>query len=166
MLKKLLSAALLSMVVLATITGCKKSDETTTVTPATNERFVVTIDGVVFKPATSTFTFSNDTVTVFGTDGTSQTNPGKTVTMSFPKAVGTYTVASNAKTNFGYLKDTTTVYIAGQLAPGRALGSGTVTVTAISATNVKGTFSFNAVSLFSPTSTGVTATNGSFNITQ
>jgi len=165
MLNKLLSAALLSMVVLTTFSGCKKSDDTA-VTPSTsNERFTVTIDGIVFTPPTSSFFYTNDTVVVSGTEST-PTKRGKTVTLSFPKALGTYTVASSSKTVFSYAKDSTSAYLAAKFSSMAILGSGTVNVTAVSSNNVKGTFSFTAVSFFGPTSADVTATNGSFNITQ
>jgi hypothetical protein len=135
-------------------------------TPAATAGVTWTVDNTNY-----TSTFAN--ASVLGTDlyltGMSGTSgsANNTINIVVPAATGTYSVA-NAPANANYLmsyninssSNSATVYVASNI---RNNGSGTVTVSAFSATEVMGTFSFTGDNASGGTNTKV-ITNGKFNV--
>jgi hypothetical protein len=84
---------------------------------------------------------------------------GSTIAFAFPDHTGTFTVAGQDGTNASYTaggKSWNAVFGSG--------GSGTITVTALDASHVAGTFSFTAPGLSGGATGTKTVTNGTFNI--
>lgn len=115
------------------------------------------IDGSAFNASVAIVaTYSSGILAIAGTDGQGRTiGLGSQVT-----APGTYTVSAANPTNFSV----TTGSAGWQAAIN--LGSGTLTVTSISATGAKGTFQFTAGPLAGTGATGnKVVTEGAFDVT-
>lgn len=157
-MKTLLLVSLLALVSVAGISSCsKKSDD---VTPAQTQTvpqagFRVKVDGADYSPdfayALASFPGANGYYAIYGLD--SKTNNIVAIALPNTAAEGTYKLSD---TSFGLLTldkvDFTTI----------SGGSGTITITKKTATNMTGTFSFTAYD-----ATGTvkrTLTDGSFNV--
>ncbi len=126
----------------------------------TNGDMTAKIDGSSFTSvatfATRNATNAGSTVALSGAN-----SAGTGIGIGFLDAgPGTYSITNVSATNANVLDSQGHVWVASVLG-----GDGTVTITAIDATHVAGTFSFNAVASAPSGATGTKAvTNGSFDI--
>lgn len=156
------ATTVLSLVALGACSSSKKDD----VAPTTPVGLSWTVDGAAVSTTTVQSQKGGSTVSIAGT----ATSGGGTVSylsLQIPNAMGTYAFSSSALASGTYsftLGTTTAVYYAGTL-PAAAgmytLGAGTIVVTALTATNVTGTFSFTGIG---PAGAGKAITNGTFNV--
>ena len=122
-----------------------------------------TVDGGALTATNLQSQKATSTISVAGT----LTN-GSTVSylsLEIPNAVGTYTFSptSEASATYSSTSSTTTVYYAGaNTGAGTVTGAGTIVVTALTATNVTGTFTFTGINANSGASKSIT--NGSSNV--
>jgi hypothetical protein len=158
-----LSVRTAAMACVVLLGACSKKNDTPT--PATT--------GMTWTVDNTNYTSTVTNATVLGTDmyltGISGTTGGinNTISIVVPAATGTYSIAS-APANANYLMSynvnssttSATVYVASNL---RSNGAGTVTVTAYSATEAAGTFSFTGDNASGGTDKKV-VTNGKFSI--
>jgi hypothetical protein len=155
-------AAALACVVL--LGACSKKNDDPT--PAT------TTAGVTWTADNTTYasTFANATVQgadlyVTGVNGVTGGIATNTISLLVPAATGTYSIATATGTanylmSYNVGSSNPTAYVASNL---RGNGSGTVTVTTFSATEVIGTFSFTGDNASGGTDKKV-VTNGKFNV--
>jgi hypothetical protein len=151
------TAALASLVVLG---ACSKKSEDTP-TPAATYSASWTADGTNYTATTSTTNVSNNILQVALVQGT--TNNTNFASLTVPAATGTYTLSNNNTYAAGYTVTaggTTTSYGAGS----GFGGSGTITITTFSTTEVIGTFSFVGANASNPGGPSKTITNGKFSI--
>ncbi|MBF9144195.1 DUF6252 family protein [Hymenobacter properus] len=148
----------LALVSLAACSSSKKED------PAPPAREIKwTVDGATQKTTTLQSQKLTGALTVSGT-----TPAGTTPTfllLQFPDAVGTYTFGPSSTAGASYTSSTggtVAAYYAGATGFGSVAGAGTIVVTALSATEVSGTFTFTGVNPVSGASKSVT--NGTFNV--
>ncbi|RZK16263.1 MAG: hypothetical protein EOO56_20325 [Hymenobacter sp.] len=154
------SLALASMVLLGACS--KKEDDATPAATATGVSW--TADGTNYNSATANVAVQSTIMTITGISTASNSN--NTISLFIPAAAGTYTTAG-APASANYLMSynvgstsTSTVYVASNLL---SKGTGTVTVTTYSATEVIGTFSFTGDNQSGGTGSKI-VTNGKFNI--
>ena len=96
--------------------------------------------------------------------GATPFTPGLFISISAPLAVGTYTLNGSTFVSFSLMDGLALRWAA---EPFRTGASGTLTLTAASATRLTGTFSFTAVATTSGLSPETrTVTNGTFDVTQ
>ena len=153
-----LATSLLVLTTLAACSSSKKDDPTPT--PA---GMSWTVDGGTVSTTTLQSQKGSATISVAGTltNGSSVSYLG----LEIPNAVGTYTfgptsaAAATYSTNTG---STAAVYYAGATGSGTVTGGGTIVVTALSATNVKGTFTFTGIN--ANTGASKSLTNGTFSV--
>ena len=139
----------------------KKSDDATPTPAATTYASSWTADGTNYTATTSTTNVSNNIlqIALIQTSGTNSNFASLTV----PAATGTYTLGNTNSYVAGYtmtVGGTTTSYGAG----GGFGGSGTITVTTFSATEVIGTFAFTGANASNPGGASKVITNGKFSI--
>ncbi|WP_426060279.1 DUF6252 family protein [Hymenobacter sp. B1770] len=88
------------------------------------------------------------------------------VSLEMPRAVGTYSFSPTSEASAFYSTigpGTQTVYYAGaNYGAGTVSGSGTIVVTALTATRVNGTFTFTGINF--PTGTSMQVTSGQFSV--
>jgi hypothetical protein len=156
---------------LAVLGACSKKNDTPAPTPvpATNS-ISWTVDG---KDYVGTAGQSINDGTLLLTGGLSGPNQGDTygISLNVPAAVGTYNLSSiNGTTTYmatyqTYLNKVAAAYTASNFT---GAGSGTVTISSLTPTEVVGTFSFTGNSNFLPINTtpgtNKTITNGKFNV--
>lgn len=141
--------------------ACSKKSDDPAVTPATTYSSSWTADGTNYTATTSTTNVSNNIlqIALIQASGTSSYFTSVTV----PAATGTYTLGNTTSYVAGYtmtVGGTTTSYGAGS----GFGGSGTITVSTFSATEVIGTFSFVGANASNPGGASKTVTNGKFSI--
>jgi hypothetical protein len=142
-----------TVMALATLAACSKKDDATPTPAANPEGMSWTVDGnnVTATTAVSQASTGN-LVTLAG--ATSSTGG---VFLDVPKAVGTYPVTSTSDASASYVVTPSTgssqFYDA---------TTGTIVVSAVSATSISGTFTFTGAG--SSGSTTKTLTNGKFNV--
>ncbi|RZK27806.1 MAG: hypothetical protein EOO63_12635 [Hymenobacter sp.] len=147
------------------LVACSKKDDATPTSAATTYATTWTADGTNYTANNSTAQVNNSMLSIIAQQATSSSN-SYSVSIVVPAAAGTYTLSSASPNSIaGYTKTvsgTTTSYGAGS-AYG---GSGTVTVTTYSATEVIGTFSLNLLNATTggTAGNGATITNGKFAI--
>ena len=143
---------------LATCTTSKKDDPVATPPAGINW----TVDGSNLSTTTVQSQKFTSTISVAGSIR-ANANPTY-LSLEFPNAVGTYTFSptSNASASYTVSAVSPEVYYAGASASGTVTGAGTIVVTALSATNVTGTFTFTGID----TNTGAAKSirNGTFNV--
>jgi hypothetical protein len=160
--------ALASLVVLG---ACSKKNDTPTPTPvATTNSISWTVDGKDYT-GTAAQTITDGKLLLTG--GLSGPNIGDTygIILNVPAATGTYDLASSNGTTVymatyqTYLSKVAAAYTASNFS---GAGSGTVTITSLTTTEVVGTFSFTGNSNFLPINTthgtNKTITNGKFSV--
>ena len=158
MLQKFFSTALVAVALLVSISACKKSEDST---PAADiaAGMRATVGGAAWTANSAFFSdTSSNGLEIYGFTGLGPSLKG--FTLVCPKQAGTYSLINDT---------TATAPRSGVYFEGNSLwisNSGTLTITSLSSTNVKGTFSFTG-SGFLGGATGTKAiTNGSFNITK
>ncbi|GAB3737266.1 hypothetical protein GCM10027594_18090 [Hymenobacter agri] len=125
-----------------------------------------TVDGGMVSTTTTQSQQSNGLISIAGT--VANGGASSYLSLQIPNAVGTYTFGSSSLASATYSTTSgsnTTVYYAGPLplSTGQTvIGSGTIVVTSLTATNVKGTFTFSGNNINSNTSKAIT--NGTFNV--
>jgi hypothetical protein len=152
-----------AMLLLAFVTACGDGGPTE---PAGNGKGSITarVDGSAWNgSAAAIASRSTGFIAVGGTAG-SQSN----ITFAFPAdGAGTYSIPNAVGMNFNY-SEFSTGHVWQALAMGATLGgigSGTVTVTTLTAERVAGTFAFTAPAAANSSATGSrTVTNGVFDI--
>ena len=152
------SLALASLLLLGACS--KKSDDPTSTPAATTYATTWTADGKNYTATTSNGAVTNNML-IIGAGQVVSSSESYSLTLSVPASVGTAVIGTSGPYSAGYgtiIGGTTTSYIAAS-----SLGSGTVTVTTLSSTEIIGTFSFTAVSTTKATSTK-TVSNGKFAI--
>jgi hypothetical protein len=152
-----------AVLLVAVVAACGDSGPTE---PAGSGKGSITarVDGSAWNgSAAAIASRSNDFIAVGGTAG-GQTN----ITFAFPSGgTGTYTIPNAVGMNFVYSEFSTgRVWQALAMGPtAGGIGTGTVTVTALTADRVAGTFAFTAPAAASSSATGIrTITNGAFDI--
>ena len=147
---------------LAALAACSsKKDDTA---PATTPGMSWTVDGATVSTTTTQSQKNSSTVSIAGTAIGS--TPGY-LSLEIPNAVGTYTFSPTSAASATYSVVGTTnanVFYAGAT-PGSGgatvTGGGTIVVTALTATNVTGTFTFTGIS---STGSAKSLTGGTFNV--
>lgn len=143
--------------------ACSKKDDptTTTTTPTTTYATTWTADGKNYTATTSNGAVNSGNL-IIGSTYTASSSESYSLTLAVPAATGTYTIGtSGANITAGYnttLAGTNTGYIAAS-----GVGSGTIIVTTLSATEIIGTFSFTGMAI-SASATTKAITNGKFSI--
>lgn len=135
-------------------TSCSDdSDDNKPATPAVGVSWTVDGSNVTASQTQKTVNATDVDITATATSGTS----ASLVSLTVPKAVGTYTINSTSVASADYTSGNSTggaFYSA---------DSGTITVTSLTATNIIGTFSYTATASFGGTGTK-NITNGKFNV--
>jgi hypothetical protein len=155
------TAALFLLTTLAACSSSKKDDPTPD--PA---GISWTVDGGTVSTTTTQSQQSSGLISIAGT--VANGSASSYLSLQIPNAVGTYTFGTSSLASATYSTTSGTnsvVYYAGPLplSTGQTvIGSGTIVVTALTATNVKGTFSFTGNSIAYSTSKAIT--NGTFNV--
>jgi hypothetical protein len=147
--------------VLAAAAACSsaKKDDPAPETPSMSW----TVDG---SPVTTTTLQSQKSTSTVSVGGRATDSNGTVsyMTLEMPSALGTYTFGPSTPASGSYSTTTPTsgaVYYAGANAgAGTVTGAGTIVVTAISATSVKGTFTFTGIN--PNTGAAKSITNGTF----
>ncbi|RZL04700.1 MAG: hypothetical protein EOO62_20700 [Hymenobacter sp.] len=154
------SLALASMVLLGACS--KKEDDAAPAAATTGVSW--TADGTNYTSASANVAVQSTIMTITGISTANSSN--NTISLFVPAAAGTYST-TGAPASANYLmsynvgsSSTGTVYVASNLL---VKGTGTVTVTTFSATEVIGTFSFTGDNQSGGTGTKV-VTNGKFNV--
>lgn len=141
--------------------ACSKKDDPTITTPTTTYATTWTADGKNYTATTSNGAVNGNNL-IIGATYTVSSNEMYSITLGVPAATGTYTIgSSNSTTTAGYgttIAGALTGYIAAS-----GVGSGTITVTTLSATEIIGTFSFTAMAT-NASATMKPITNGKFSI--
>ena len=152
-----------TVVALASVSACSSSNTPTDPTPARGLAW--TVDGAAMSTTTVQSQTGSNTVSVAGTITNGSTS--SYLSLEIPNAVGTYTFSSVARASATYSINsgtTNAVYYAGALpsSTGQStIGAGTIVVTALTATNVTGTFTFTGIG---PGGASKSITNGTFNV--
>ena len=152
------AAVLASMVLLGACS--KKSDDPGTTPTATTYATTWTADSKNYTATVSTGAVNNNTLIIGATQAVSSSESYQ-VTLNVPAATGTYTIGSASTATVGYattVAGTSTGYIAAS-----GFGSGTVTVTTLSSTEIIGTFTFTGMATNAAGATKA-VTNGKFAI--
>jgi hypothetical protein len=150
---------------LVALGACSKKNDDPTPTPTTTSSVTWTADNTTYSAAVTNVAVQGTDMVVTGIATSSSGN--NTVSLLVPAATGTYSLAG-ATDNVNYLMSynvnssslNATAYVASNL---RNNGSGTVTVTTYSATEVAGTFSFTGDNASGGSDTKA-VTNGKFSI--
>lgn len=155
------AAALLLFTSLAACSSSKKDDPP----PAPTKGMSWSADGATQTTTTLQSQKFTATISVAGTvpGGNSPTY----LSLEFPNAVGTYTFGPTAVASATYVATTgpsgpSMAYYAGATGSGTVTGGGTIVVTALTATNVQGTFTFTGIN--ANTGAAKSITNGTFNV--
>lgn len=156
-----LATGLLALTILAACSSSKKDDPNPT--PTTGMSW--TADGGAQTTTTLQSQKFQSSISVAGT--VPNGNSPLYLSLEFPNAVGTYTLSSTAAASATYVTNAGSsgpgmAYYAGATGFGTVTGAGTIVVTALTATNVQGTFTFTGIN----TNTGASksVTNGTFNV--
>ena len=155
------TAAVLALTTLAACSSSKDDDAT----PTTPVGISWTVDGVPVSTTTVQSQKGSSTVSIAGTATSGTTS--RYLSLEIPNAVGTYAFSSSPLALGTYTTGSSgnnTVYYAGTLPSSSGqttLGSGTIVVTALTATNITGTFSFTGVGQGGATKS---ITAGTFNV--
>jgi hypothetical protein len=119
-----------------------------------------TIDGTRWDA--SAYLLATQQIGIVAVSGTNAFSNYTTVTFAVPATVGTYQVApltiANASVDFIATADSKWASLA-------AGSNGTVTLTTLTSTGARGTFSFNLLPLAAPATGTKVVTNGVFNVT-
>jgi len=156
MLQKFFSTALVAVALLVSFTSCKKSDDST---PAADiaAGMRATLDGTAWTANSAFFSdTSSNGLEIYGFTGSGPSLKG--FTLVCPKQAGTYSLMNDTAATTprsGVYFESNSVWIS---------NSGTLTITSLSSTNVKGTFSFNASGLLGGATGTKAITSGSFNL--
>ena len=153
------TAALFLLTALAACSSSKKDDPAAA--PARGMSW--TADGTTQTTTTLQSQKFQSSISVAGT--VPNGNNPLYLSLEFPNAVGTYTFSPTAAASATYATSTgsmSTAYYAGATGSGTVMGAGTIVVTALTATNVQGTFTFTGINANTGASKSVT--NGTFNV--
>lgn len=126
-----------------------------------------TVDGAAVSTTSLQSQKNGTTVSLIGTLNPGSAANARVVTLEFPLAVGNYALGPNSVAGFATYStsvgSTPTVYYTGinPNAP-TLVGTGTIVVSALTATNVTGTFTFTGVNTTATASKAIT--NGTFNV--
>lgn len=138
---------------LATLASCSKKDDATPTPAADAQGMSWTVDGSNATTTTAAAQVtSGNIVTLFGATG----NTGGVI-LDVPKTAGTYTITSTSDASATYLVTPST-----GASQSYDATTGTLVVSAVSATNISGTFTFTGAAS-SGTATKA-LTNGKFNV--
>ena len=153
------TVALSLLIGLAACSSGQKSDPK----PTTATGMSWTADGTNQTTMTLQSQKFSSSIYVAGTVPASSNPPY--LSLEFPNAVGTYTFSPTAAASATYVASTggtSAAYFAGATGSGTVTGAGTIVVTALTATNVQGTFTFTGINANTGASKSVT--NGTFNV--
>ena len=153
------TAALLLLAALAACSSSKKDDPVAPPAPG----MTWTADGTTQTTTTLQSQKFQSSISVAGTTSGSA-NPTY-LSLEFPNAVGTYTFSPTAAASATYAPSTggtSTPYYAGATGTVTVTGAGTIVVTALTATNVQGTFTFTGIN--ANTGNAKSVSNGTFNV--
>ena len=155
------AAALLLFTGLAACASSKKDDPAATPAPGMSW----TADGTAHTTTTLQSQKMQSSVSVAGT--VPGGNNPLYLSLEFPNAVGTYAFGPAAAASATYVANTgpggsRVVYYAGASGSGTVTGAGTVVVTALTATNVQGTFAFTGINANTGASKSITG--GTFSV--
>jgi hypothetical protein len=121
-----------------------------------------TVDGATVKTTNLQSQKNGATLSVAGTQDLSNTSAGY-IALEIPTAMGTYTFSPTATASAVYSASSPRmVYYAGASSGNTVTGAGTIVVTALSSTNITGTFTFTGIE--STTGASKSITNGTFNV--
>ena len=152
-----LATSLLALTNLAACSSSKKDDPTPTVGMSW------TVDGSAVTTTTLQSQKFASTISVAGTVPAAA-NPAY-LSLEFPNAVGTYTFSPTSQASGSYTAsgNAAAAYYAGaNPGSGTVTGAGTIVVTALTANNVTGTFTFTGIN--ANTGAAKSITNGTFNV--
>ncbi|MFC6225722.1 DUF6252 family protein [Hymenobacter artigasi] len=153
-----------TVVALASVSACSSSSAPGA-DPTPARGLAWTVDGAAMSTTTVQSQTGSNTVSVAGTVTNGSTS--NYLSLEMPNAVGTYTFSSTARASATYSTNsgtTNAVYYAGALPSSsgqNTIGAGTIVVTALTATNVTGTFTFTGIG---PAGASKSITNGTFNV--
>jgi len=164
--KGLLSAILL-MVFSITLNSCNKTEDVVSTLPTTTAGMTATVDGASFSSLNGGVTILGNNCIISGSAIVN--NVANTITLNCPNALGTYPITSSGTVNFA------SIVVGGAVNPltyttysniGGQGGSGTITISSLTVSKMKGTFSFIAKPSVGSTATGQKViTNGIFDLT-
>lgn len=147
----------LSVLALAACSS-KKDDPAAQPTPGMSW----TVDGATVKTTNLQTQKNGTTLSVAGTQDLSSASAAY-VSLEIPTAVGTYTFSPTATASAVYSAGSPRmVYYAGSNSGNTVIGAGTIVVTALSSTNITGTFTFTGIE--STTGASKSITSGTFNV--
>ncbi len=155
------AAALLLFTALTACSSSKKDDPN----PAPAKGMSWTADGTA---QTTTTLQSQKFPSYISVSGTVPAGSNPTyLALEFPNAVGTYTLSPTVAASATYVTSngpsgTSAGYFAGATSNGTVTGAGTIVVTALTATNVQGTFTFTGIN--AATGSAKSVSNGTFNV--
>ena len=155
------ATTVLALTAMAACSSSKKDDPT----PTTPAGMSWTVDGAAVSTTTVQSHKGSSTVSIAA--NTISGNTYVYLGLEIPNAVGTYTFSSSALAAATYSVTSgavANVYYAGTLPSSSGMstiGAGTIVVTALTATNVTGTFTFTGIG---PAGVPKSITNGTFNV--
>ena len=160
MMRTSIAGRILSMVLVVATAGCGSSSTPTTPTPTTTNAITAIMDGVAYNSGSITAEIISGALTM------SSLNVADTAQLRFFTAarVGTETIGRSSTTGIGYATVNAGLVTAVWAAT-PTLGSGTLTITTLTATGATGTFAFTASPLSGSATGSKVVTNGTFNVT-
>lgn len=161
-----LNVRIAALLALASLAACSsKKEELAPAEPA--HRMSWTVDGAAVSTTSLQSQKNGSTISLIGTLNPGSTTSANVMMLEFPSVVGTYALGPNSAASFAAystsLGSTPTVYYTG-INPNASsmVGTGTIVVTALTATTVTGTFAFTGINTAATASK--TITNGTFNV--
>ena len=151
-----------TLVALASASACSSANNKDP-DPTPTRGLTWSVDGGALSTTTLQSQKGSGTISVAGTNSSGTT--ASYLSLEIPNAVGTYTFSPTSTASATYSTttgSTTAVYYAGPSSGGTVTGGGTVVVTALTATNVTGTFTFTGIN--PNTGAAKSITNGTFNV--
>ena len=152
-----------TLLLFASIAACSSSKKDDPAPPTAGMSW--TADGTSQTTTTLQSQKFQSSVSVAGTIPASS-NPTY-LSLEFPNAVGTYTFGPAVAASATYVTNNgpngmSAGYFAGATGSGTVAGAGTIVVTALTATNVQGTFTFTGIN--AATGSAKSISNGTFNV--
>jgi PKD repeat protein len=151
-----------TLLTLASLAACSSKKDDPAAAPNTGMSW--TVDGAAVSTTTLQSQKFTGSISVAGTVPAGATNPAY-LSLEFPSAVGTYTFSPTTQASANYTSpgNAQMAYYAGNNSSANTVtGAGTIVVTALTATNVTGTFTFTGINANTGASESIT--NGKFNV--
>ena len=153
--------ALVALVALGACSSDKKDDPTPTTPTTPTNGFTWTADGTNYASTTAVKSVVGGGMALLGQYKASN-NDTYNITLNVPATPGTYPVGGGSSLNLASYDHTIGGTATSYVATG-TMGSGSVVVTSVTATEIVGTFSFNGEA-FAPAGATKAVTNGKFNL--